>query len=156
MKKDAHSESEAIAGLLFPIMAMFIRLLHEGKSLPKRLTPQQTKLIMSIYRAGESARVSDLASRSAVTQGTMTVALQRLNKQGLIVREKDHADARAARIYLTKKGKNLAEETHQRTIGVCDSLCAEISPDDRAQFIKSLQFVARTLRNVLGKRGRCV
>jgi len=137
---------------MFPVMAAFIRLLHDGKSMPKGLTPQQTKIIMSIYRSCKSVRVSDLATRNAVTQGTMTVALQKLQRRGLIVREKDPEDKRASRISLSRKGKTLAEETHRRMIRVCEAICTEISHEERTRLIGSLQFVAETLQGVLNRR----
>jgi DNA-binding MarR family transcriptional regulator len=59
-------------------------------------------------------RPTDLARRSILTSGGTSNALRRLEKQGLVVREKNDSDARGTWVALTDDGRSLVEATAQR------------------------------------------
>src|SRR4051812_13371348 len=54
-------------------------------------------------------RVTELADAQAVAQPTMTVALQRLEGQGLLRRERDAHDRRVTNVHLTDAGRETLE-----------------------------------------------
>lgn len=58
-------------------------------------------------------RMSDVAHSLKVTLSTLTLAADRLERKGLIVRERDNTDKRATNISLTKKGIS-AFHVHER------------------------------------------
>ena len=55
----------------------------------------------------EAARLTDLAEHMAVTPGTMSVHVARLEAQGYLVRTQDAADARCVRLRLSAKGRRI-------------------------------------------------
>ncbi|MEV7012208.1 MarR family transcriptional regulator [Streptosporangium sp. NPDC051022] len=50
-----------------------------------------------------------LAARTGVTPANITQVLRRMEKQGLVVRRRDEADARVQRLWLTDAGRALQE-----------------------------------------------
>jgi DNA-binding MarR family transcriptional regulator len=59
-------------------------------------------------------RPTDLARRSILTSGGTSNALRRLEKQGLVIREKNDSDARGTWVALTEEGRRIVEATAQR------------------------------------------
>gem|GEM_PF-189452 len=56
----------------------------------------------------EPCTVSELASAMMVTVSTMTITINRLEKKGLVKRERSGDDRRVVRVYLTDKGRSLS------------------------------------------------
>jgi len=52
---------------------------------------------------------SQLAARLGVEIGTVAKTVQRMEKEGLLIRRQDVEDARISRVYLTEKGRYLGE-----------------------------------------------
>jgi DNA-binding MarR family transcriptional regulator len=52
---------------------------------------------------------SQLAARLGVEIGTVAKTVQRMEKEGLLIRRQDALDARISRVYLTEKGRSLGE-----------------------------------------------
>jgi DNA-binding MarR family transcriptional regulator len=59
-------------------------------------------------------RPTDLARRSILTSGGTSNALRRLEKQGLVVREKSDSDGRGTWVALTEEGRKVVKATVQR------------------------------------------
>lgn len=59
-------------------------------------------------------RPTDLARRSVLTSGGTSNALRRLEKQGLVVREKNDSDGRGTWVALTEEGRRVVKATAQR------------------------------------------
>ena len=57
--------------------------------------------------------MKELASRLGITTGTLTVAVDRLEKLGLVAREPHQNDRRSFLVVLTGQGKEVYEKHHQ-------------------------------------------
>ena len=64
----------------------------------------------------------------------MTTAVQRLEKKGLVVRERSESDARVVLVHLTDEGMNLIQEAFTAHAEDLDELFTEFSEDERIQF----------------------
>jgi DNA-binding MarR family transcriptional regulator len=53
----------------------------------------------------DGLRMGDLARRAQLSKQTMTQLIRRLERDGLVERRRDPADARASRIYLTARSR---------------------------------------------------
>ncbi len=69
------------------------------------LTTAQAHTIQIVGHAG-SIKMKDLAEKIGVTTGTLTVAVERLEKKNLLVRKPHEKDRRAYLIELTPEGEN--------------------------------------------------
>ena len=78
--------------------------------------------------------VNDIAKRLLLETNTVTPLLQRMEKEGLLIRKKGKEDARQMIVRLTSKGKRLQESLSDvpATVGgsvLCESVTPETVPD---------------------------
>lgn len=73
------------------------------------ITYPQYLVLMMLWEK-DNLIISDITERLRLETNTITPLLQRMEKQGLIVRQKSKADSRQRIISLTRKGKELEEQ----------------------------------------------
>ncbi len=79
----------------------------------KEITPEQYWLLRLLRRNGAMS-VSELAGSLGVTGSSVTTACKRLEKAGLVKRERQSDDERMVRVMLTAQGREHVEAWHQR------------------------------------------
>ena len=67
------------------------------------------ELVLFVLRREEGLAQSELAARLRVELPTVTKAVQRMERAGLLTRQADEQDTRVSRVYLTEKGRALYE-----------------------------------------------
>jgi DNA-binding MarR family transcriptional regulator len=95
--------------------------------------------------SSEPIRLSDLAASLGVDQSTLTPQAQRLECDGLIAREPDPRDGRAALLRVTEAGQRLLSRLHGTRRETFDALLADWSEPDRAQAAEVLSRLAERL-----------
>jgi DNA-binding MarR family transcriptional regulator len=108
------------------------------------LTPTQAQALATLAARGPQ-RVGGLARALGVTQPTASDAVAALVRKGLVARERDSADGRAARLTATPAGTRLAAEGAEWPdvlLGAVDALSAE----DHASLLRGLSAVIRELQ----------
>lgn len=70
-------------------------------------------LVMMILWEKSPVCVSEISKRLILESNTVTPLLQRMEKDGLIEREKSKDDSRRTIIFLTKKGKEMEEQAKE-------------------------------------------
>jgi DNA-binding MarR family transcriptional regulator len=75
-----------------------------------------------------AATVGDLARALAIHQSTASNLLRALERQGLVVRERQSTDQRQVRLYATKKGVKLLKGAPRPLIGVLQQALSELPP----------------------------
>lgn len=73
-------------------------------------------------------RLGELAQRLGITPSTLTRNLARLESDGLVAREADPADARAARVKLTAAGGRAAERVVEQEVAFARSILDRLGP----------------------------
>ena len=81
-----------------------------------------------------SLPVNTIGEKVLLTSGSITTAVQRLEKRGLVRRERSQGDARVVLVYLTDEGRTLIEKAFVEHAANLDELFAEFSDEERAQF----------------------
>ena len=81
-----------------------------------------------------SLPVNAIGEKVLLTSGSMTTAVQRLEKKGLVVRERSEGDARVVLVHLTNEGMSLIQEAFTAHAEDLDELFIEFSEDERIQF----------------------
>jgi DNA-binding MarR family transcriptional regulator len=71
------------------------------------------QFILHVLWENEGITHSELAERSCVQPATITNALQRMEKAGLVERRSDERDQRVSRVYLTDAGRSMREKAEQ-------------------------------------------
>lgn len=87
----------------------------------------------------------DLVERLGIEQPTMAATLQRMERDGLIARQRDAGDARVQRIRLTEHAKRLYPAAAAHAAGVNAAALSVLSEAEQAQFLEMMRRVIRRL-----------
>lgn len=79
-------------------------------------------------------RMKELAAKMGVTTGTLTVTVDRLEKQGLVARIPHETDRRSILVGLTDSGRELFQEHHGHHLSLTRELSAALTPEETEQF----------------------
>ena len=90
------------------------------------------------------ASVADAVRRIGVEQATMANTLARMQRDGLIARQRSKADGRVQEIRLTDRGQSLRGPAIDAALAVNDTALASLSPEEREQFLGLMGKIIRT------------
>ncbi len=79
-------------------------------------------------------RMKELAATMGVTTGTLTVTVDRLEKQGFVARIPHETDRRSILVGLTEAGQTLFQEHHAHHLNLTRELSAALTPEETEQF----------------------
>lgn len=108
--------------------------------------PGYLGVLMSLWRE-DGLNVVELGRRAGVEPSTMTGLLDRMERDGMVVRRADPADRRAQRIYLTDEGKRVRQPVLDAVDRTLARVLAGVSEED-------LLRVKQVLRQVLANTDR--
>lgn len=120
------------------------------------LSVREFHLIEEVCQAvdqGRDNRATAIAAAQRVTAGTLTTAVNALEKKGYLERRRDCEDRRAVRIYPTEKGwqaNELHTEFHKEMVE--DVLCA-LNEEESQIFIRALSSVTEFFRQKYAAKG---
>ena len=91
-------------------------------------------LVLLVLWEKDAQPVNDIAKRLRLETNTVTPLLQRMEKEGILVRAKGKTDARQMIVSLTPKGRELQEELSDvpdkvGNAAICDSVTPDTAPD---------------------------
>jgi MarR family 2-MHQ and catechol resistance regulon transcriptional repressor len=78
--------------------------------------------------------VNTIGEKVLLTSGSITTAVQRLEKKGLVRRERSEGDARVVLVHLTEEGQALIEGAFATHTANLDELFVQFSKEERTQF----------------------
>lgn len=120
------------------------RQFSSGKGLFKDLTAQELHTVMLIGRL-DAPRMTELAERGHVTQGTMTVMVNKLVRKGYVQRMRDAGDRRVVRVTLTARGRQ-ADKTHMELHKqVTDRILAALTETEQEQAVQLIRKIVAAL-----------
>ncbi|OEV12845.1 DNA-binding MarR family transcriptional regulator [Streptomyces sp. Amel2xB2] len=93
------------------------------------LTPQQAQLLCVLTRG--PAGMTELSHVLYLEKSSLTGLVDRIERRGLVVRQRSSHDRRACQVALTDKGTRLAHETHDAITARLESLAGDLSRTDR-------------------------
>lgn len=102
------------------------------------LTTAQAHAVEIVGHAGP-IKMKNLAEKIGVTTGTLTVAVDRLEKKGLMKRKPHETDRRSYLIELTPQGQEIFKEHHNFHIQMTQEIVAGLTPEEQEQFAKILE-----------------
>ncbi|PIE62022.1 MAG: MarR family transcriptional regulator [Desulfobacterales bacterium] len=102
------------------------------------LTTAQAHTIEIVGHSGP-IKMKDLAEKIGVTTGTLTVAVDRLEKKGVLLRKPHEKDRRAYLIELTDEGERYFALHHQFHIKMTEELVSDLDTKEVAQLAGILE-----------------
>lgn len=132
------------------ILSNLIKKRSEGfKSIfdTKNLTVIHGLIIEYVYYNRSSGDIfqRDLESVLSIRRSTATEILQRMEKNGMILRETVNYDARLKKIILTSKANEIYEEVHKELYKIDAELSNGISKEERRFFLTMIEKIKRNI-----------
>lgn len=97
------------------------------------LSPADFQVLVALRRSGTPYRLAQarLMSQLALTSGTVSVRINRLERRGVVAREPDPNDARVSLVRLTEEGLRLFDAVAPAHLANEDRLLSALDEDDR-------------------------
>jgi DNA-binding MarR family transcriptional regulator len=137
---------EKLADSLHSTSIHLLRRLRKADS-ATGLSPARLSAL-SVVVFGGPLRISDLARAEQVKTPTITPIVAALENDGLIVRETDLSDARAAVLRATPKGQKLMAEGRARRVAQLTIALRGLSASQRATLREATALLTEVLRTI--------
>jgi DNA-binding MarR family transcriptional regulator len=138
-------QATALAGQLHKVLSEVFLVLGRrdpGGILPGDLTLAQLSILMALQECGPM-RMTALASHQRVRTPTVTVAIRRLEKLGLVERSHDPTDLRAVVVGITPHGHAMRRTALATRHMQFAAMLTTLSPEDRASLNEALSPLER-------------
>jgi MarR family 2-MHQ and catechol resistance regulon transcriptional repressor len=99
----------------------------------------------------EKAKVQKLAEVSSITSGTITHTINKMIKEGLVVRIQDVKDKRIFWIKITEKGLTLFNEVHEEHMKYLDGILSPFTAEEKEEFINKAKYFGKTIEKEIMK-----
>ena len=109
----------------------------------RRLVSAHQASILDHLDPVESTVLSDLAKHMGVTPSTMSLAVDRLERNGYVTRERDAADRRRVRIRLSEAGVRVRRANSVLDPALVAEMLAQLPAAERQEALRGLQILAR-------------
>ena len=107
------------------------------------MTPEQYWLLRLLRRRG-ALSIGELAEALGVTGSSVTTACKRLEKAGLVTRERQSDDERMVRVVLTQEGNARVESWEQQRRELLAQLLAPLDQDEQEVLQRLLERLLET------------
>ena len=98
--------------------------------------------LFEVLSGSEAWSVRRLAQALSAPISTISSALDRLERQGLVQRSRIPDDRRVVRVALTIRGQRVAARLNNAHIENCRAMLARLAPDEREQFCRLAAHIA--------------
>ena len=87
--------------------------------------------------------INTIGDKVLLTSGSMTAAVNRLQRQGYVARTKDHNDGRCFLIRLTGSGKRVIRQAFQRHAQHLEQVADVLTDRERRELVRLLKKIGR-------------
>ena len=108
--------------------------------------------ILSHLDSVEPTPLSQLATHMGVTVSTMSISVDRLVRQGYVVRDRSENDARVRHIRLTPAGERLRTAQKVLDSRLVRAMLTRLSPSDRRTALRGLELLGAAAREQVRTR----
>ena len=105
-------------------------------------------LVLLVLWEKDAQPVNDIAKRLLLETNTVTPLLQRMEKDGVLIRRKGEQDARQMIVSLTRKGKDLQKKLADVPVAIGKAvLCESVTPETVPGLFRMLDDIILRLRD---------
>lgn len=108
------------------------------------ITPPQFDALLVISRQ-DNLTMGDLCAHLYLASSTVTDLVDRMEKGGLVLRERDAEDRRVIRLRITPRGRALIDQVLRARHAYLAGILERVHPGDRAAVIAALQRLHRLM-----------
>ncbi|PTM53198.1 MarR family winged helix-turn-helix transcriptional regulator [Desmospora activa] len=122
------------------ISTEMIRLLNKRneEELPFKPTSAKFILLHTLFKKGR-CMVNDLSTKTNLTSGATTLALNRLEKDGIVQRTRDSHDRRVVWVELSEHGSALVQQLLLRRQQAWEKMLQALSEQEQEIFIQLME-----------------
>lgn len=134
-----------------PILEAVIYLYTESRRITKEvarranLTGPQLTVVKMLEQIGDLS-LSELSERIRAQNSTVTGIIDRMEREGLVVRARSSEDRRVVKIKLTDKGAKLAREIKVEPMEIFRSALESLSAQESRDLMKILTKIAKRVQ----------
>lgn len=148
MARRARPREDPVVRLADRLHSAAIHLLRRVRREDQALGLSAARLsALSVVVFAGPIRISALARAEQVQTPTMTPIVAALERDGLVTRETDTSDARAALLRATPKGARLMAEGRARRVALLAADLAALSARERAVIAEAVEILEGTRRH---------
>lgn len=129
-------------------------LRHAVRSIDRRVMKISDFTVLEALLHKGPQQVSQLGRRIELTSGSITSAVDRLEKRGLVRRVSDVQDRRAKIVHLTQEGKTRVTKVFASHDAAMERAAVGLKPAERAALIKLLRKLGLAAERQLTDEGR--
>ena len=107
-------------------------------------TPQMRALAVLSVRP--DMLIGELAVYAVVEQSTLSRAVEKLARDGLVLRRQDDDDSRAVRVSMTAEGQSAFDRLWPHMAASYGRMFDGIDPEEQSAFVETLQKILRNVR----------
>src|SRR5438105_4681097 len=144
---DAIGEARTAVMTLYPRIYFACHTRHVRDPQSQRLLSRHQASILDHLDEIEPTTVLELARHMGVTAGTMSIAIDRLERRGYVVRLKDAKDRRRVHVRLTTAGVRVREASSVLDPQRVEALIARLRDDERTRAVEGLALLARAAQD---------
>ena len=94
--------------------------------------------------------INKIGEKVLLTSGSMTAAINRMEKKGLVKRIQDPSDGRCFYVHLTKKGRHMIKKAyakHEKNLEKIASVLSDSERKELVRLLKKIGFFAESLKS---------
>ena len=147
--------SPEVKGDVDRILEAIIYLYTEGRRVTKEfaraanLTGPQLTVIKMLEQIGDLS-LSELSDRIRAQNSTVTGIIDRMEREGLVVRERSTSDRRVVHIKLTEKGERIASEIPVEPMEIFRVALSSLSAQETRELLKISTKLATQVQKIVG------
>lgn len=92
--------------------------------------------------------INAIGEKVLLTSGSMTAAINRLEKKGFVRRIQDTSDGRFFHVHLTEMGRLVIRKAFEKHAANLEHVSAALSPDERDELVRLLKKIGRHAEQV--------
>ncbi len=115
---------------------------------PKEANISLSQLALITYSASNpGCGIQAMASGLKLSKPTVSIGVSQLEDAGFLTRQPDPQDGRAVQLFLTRKGQELHQRTHEFRCQKFERLLRELAPQERTTMLTLLERAIQTVEN---------
>lgn len=101
-------------------------------------------LIIFCLLEREGSSLSEIGQRAQIENSSLTTMVERLEKDGFVIRKLDDQDRRMVRLFLTGKGRKSGEEILSEAVKFNQYIISQLAGKDQL-FVEALEIISKSL-----------
>jgi DNA-binding MarR family transcriptional regulator len=123
-------------------------LFQEEANLGSDLSPSQIKSMSAFQDENKAYAVGELRKNARVKRSTISVMVDRLERDGIAERFREDGDRRIVKVRLTEKGKKIRREFSQKMRRDMERVFSKLTAAERSTLLEYLTGACNILRKI--------